>query len=66
MFAPGIDARVKEWRERAAYGVEAGDIGSFVQIAVQTSQCQIAGDCVTAVFHGDDMIDVEYGPVEFR
>src|SRR5262245_32224826 len=56
---PGHPPRVKEPGELAAPGIEAGEVGALVVVAREAGQGQVAGNGLTAVLLGDNVVDLE-------
>ena len=65
MVAPNLAPRVKEWGYLSRQGIESGNIGTFVLVAVQTGKRKIAGYGSSAVALRQDMVDLEWNPVAF-
>jgi hypothetical protein len=59
MFTPVIQSRMKQPRHFPCFGIKAGKVRSFVQIAVMTGQRKILGNIFTAMLSRDDMFNVE-------
>src|SRR4051812_3481960 len=63
MSGPFVAARVEEWSEFAGIGGESTNVGSFMAVVVKTGKGQVPGQGSSAVFSGDDVIDLEGGLV---
>jgi hypothetical protein len=59
MVPPQIPARMEKLHQFSIEGVKTSQIGSFVPIAMQTSQCQIVQFRRTPVLAWNDVIDVK-------
>src|SRR4051794_6999051 len=59
MVNPGITARVEERGHLPGIGVDSGDVGAFVQVAVDAGQGKVRGVVGPAVLLRGDVLDVE-------
>jgi hypothetical protein len=59
MLSPSVLSRMKQARHFACFRVETGQVGSLMEIAPVTGQCQILGQMLPTVLSGGNMFDVE-------
>ena len=59
MFVPVVFSRVKQRSDLVGIGVNAGEVGSFVQIAVDAGQTEILQGISAAMLDGADVLDVQ-------
>ena len=65
MERPLILPGMKEPDDFSGCRIDAGDVGSLVQITLNTSQGQIRGDGPPAVLARDHMLNLKWDGVEF-
>ena len=56
---PPVMARVEEWSDLAGVGVEAGEVGAFLVIALRAGEREFGRVVRAAVLTGEDVFDVE-------
>ena len=61
VFLPGVRARMKEGDFHTRFGVNSGDAGGLVQVAVGTTQGEVVFDSLTSSRARHDMLNVECG-----
>ena len=59
VFLPGVRARIEEGDFRTCCGVNSGDAGGFMQVAVGTTEGEVAVDGLTSSRARYDMLNVE-------
>lgn len=59
MLFPNVSPGMKQPDEFTGTGIQAANIGTFVAIAVRTSQSEIAGGGFSSVLLGNDVIDLK-------
>jgi hypothetical protein len=60
MFAPTIATRMKQRNHSISLWIDAGNIRSFIEIAVKTAECEICGDRTSAVLSGNHVINLKW------
>lgn len=63
MLAPDIRSRMKQANQLASFGVDAGNVRTFVAIAVETGEGEILADGGSSVLARNDVIDPKGQPV---
>lgn len=61
MLVPLLPARIEQWDNLPGVRIDAAEIGSFVNVAVEAGKGQIAQLVRTVVLACYDMLDVESG-----
>jgi hypothetical protein len=61
VFLPGVCARVEERDFHTRFGVNSGNAGGLVQVAVGATQGEVAFDSLTSSRARHDMLNVECG-----
>jgi hypothetical protein len=64
MLLPSVLAGVEESCQQTRLGIEAGDIGPFVDVVIQAGQRQVFRDGRAVVLLGNDMVDLERQNIE--
>src|ERR1035437_1381177 len=59
VIAPAIPARMKQPHNLARVGVNPGEVGALVQVAVETGQSQVLLLVSTPMLPGDDVLDMK-------
>jgi len=59
MLRPEIRPGMKQTDELPGIGIKTGYVGTFVAIAVRASECEIAGNGLSPVLLGDNVVDLK-------
>ena len=59
MLVPNVPPWMKKMNNDARVGVDAGEVWTLVEIAGLAGECKITLSVVTAVFHSNDVLDME-------
>jgi len=64
MAFPLVAAGIEQRSQPPCHLVSTRDVRALAGIALKTTQCEIACNCWSVVFFGEDMVDLERGIVE--
>jgi hypothetical protein len=59
MLVPPVDPRIEEHGDRLAFGIDAGQIRTFVQIAIDAGQREILQPIAAAMFLWPHVLDMQ-------
>jgi hypothetical protein len=60
MIGPVMPSRMKEFRNRARFWIDASQVRSFMQITIDAGQCQVIEVVASAMNSWDDVFDVKH------